>query len=244
MHAQAGFQSRRSPRWWRQFTVATKRSNLIVWLEIGCGLTLFVALWGTWFAFTRDPVDGELLPSAQVSFLLVASLIPAIALIVLMGRRLALRRAAGSTARLHVRLVFLFSLIAAVPTILVAGFAAFLFQSGVDFWFSDEPRNLMENANELAQGYYDQNQRQVAAETVTMAGDVRFYLQQGSVADEEFIDFYTLQITGRELTESAIYQLVDDGSIRTAAMLNLSQDNDTSDVINAALPTIEQGELV
>ena len=244
MDEQAGSQSRRSPRWWRQFTVATKRSNLIVWLEIGCGLTLFVALWGTWFAFTRDPVDGELLPSAQVSFLLVASLIPAIALIVLMGRRLALRRAAGSTARLHVRLVFLFSLIAAVPTILVAGFAAFLFQSGVDFWFSDEPRNLMENANELAQGYYDQNQRQVAAETVTMAGDVRFYLQQGSVADEEFIDFYTLQITGRELTESAIYQLVDDGSIRTAAMLNLSQDNDTSDVINAALPTIEQGELV
>ena len=80
------------------------------------------------------------------------------ALLVLAGRRIALRRAAGSTARLHVRLVFFFSMIAAVPTLLVAGFAAFLFQSGVDFWFSDNSRGLMENANQLAEGYYEENQ--------------------------------------------------------------------------------------
>ena len=238
-------QTKRSPRWRRQFSIATRRSNLFTWLEIGCGVLLLIAIWSTWFAFTRDPVEGELLPSAQVSFLLVLSLIPAIGLVVLFGRRIALRRAAGSTARLHVRLGFFFSLLAAVPTILVAGFAAFLFQSGVDFWFSDEPRNLMDNANELAQGYYDQNQRQVAAETVAMAGDIRFYLQQGgAVTEDQFGDFYALQMTGRELTESAIYQLVNDGSIRTAAMSNLSQDNDTSDAIAAALPAIDQGELV
>jgi two-component system nitrogen regulation sensor histidine kinase NtrY len=38
--------------------------------------------------------------------------------------------------------VFLFSLIAAVPTLLVVIFASWLFQSGVEFWFSDNSRGL------------------------------------------------------------------------------------------------------
>ena len=63
----------------------------------------------------------------QRLFLTIGTLIPAIALVVLFGRRLAIRRAAGSTARLHVRMVFFFSMVAAIPTLLVAGFAAFLF---------------------------------------------------------------------------------------------------------------------
>ncbi|HEX5644365.1 MAG TPA: PAS domain-containing sensor histidine kinase, partial [Erythrobacter sp.] len=171
----------RSPRWWRRFSLAARRANIFVWLEVAATVALVIAVWSTWFAFTSAPPDGTLLPSTQVSFLLVGTLIPAMGLLVLIGRRLALRRAAGSTARLHVRLVFFFSMIAAVPTLLVAGFAAFLFQSGVDFWFSDDSRGLMRNANELAQGYYDQNQRDVAQETVTMAGDMRYYLERGSV---------------------------------------------------------------
>ena len=41
--------------------------------------------------------------------MLVGTLIPALALLVLFGRRLAIRRAGGTTARLHVNLVFFFS---------------------------------------------------------------------------------------------------------------------------------------
>jgi two-component system nitrogen regulation sensor histidine kinase NtrY len=55
-----------------------------------------------------------------VAGLLVANLVPAIALMVLVARRVAKRRAArsliGGRGRLHVRLVALFSAIAAVPT--------------------------------------------------------------------------------------------------------------------------------
>ncbi|TNE55571.1 MAG: HAMP domain-containing protein, partial [Sphingomonadales bacterium] len=172
------------------------------------------------------------------------SLVPAMALLVLMGRRLALKRAAGSTARLHVRLVFLFSLISAVPTLLVAGFAAFLFQSGVDFWFSDDSRGLMDNANELAQGYYDQNQREVAEETVAMAGDMRFYLQQGSLVDEGFADYYALQAQGRDVSESAILQQLPDNSLRTAAILDVMEGNRLLEFSQSVLSRLDDGELV
>jgi two-component system nitrogen regulation sensor histidine kinase NtrY len=87
------------------------------------------------------------------------------ALIVLIGSRVARARAAkslsGANGRLHVRLVALFSLIAAAPTLLVAIFASLLFQQGVDFWFSDRSRGMFENAAALAEGYYQENQRDV-----------------------------------------------------------------------------------
>lgn len=232
------------PRWWRRFSVATRRANLFTWLEGVSIAVLLAAIWGTWFAFSSAPDDGQPLPSGQVSILLISSLVPAMALLVLMGRRLALKRAAGSTARLHVRLVFLFSLISAVPTLLVAGFAAFLFQSGVDFWFSDDSRGLMDNANELAQGYYDQNQREVAEETVAMAGDMRFYLQQGSLVDEGFADYYALQAQGRDVSESAILQQLPDNSLRTAAILDVMEGNRLLEFSQSVLSRLDDGELV
>jgi two-component system, NtrC family, nitrogen regulation sensor histidine kinase NtrY len=235
---------RQSPRWWRRFVIAARRANVFLWLEIICVLALLGAMGATYLAFARATAPDDLLPTMQVSVLLMATLVPAMALLVLIGRRLALRRAAGSTARLHVRLVFFFSMVAALPTLLVAGFAAFLFQTGVDFWFSDDSRGLMENANALAQNYYDANQRDVEQETLTMASDMRFFLERVSITDNDFPDFYALQTQGRKISESAILQRMPDGSLRTAAILNLTEDNSPLDFTRTALPKLEQGEFV
>ena len=105
-------------------------------LEVAALVAVLAMFATTYLAFSNAPPDGRLLPAAQVATLLIATLIPSLGLLILFGRRMAIRRAAGSTARLHTRLVFFFSMVAAVPTLLVAAFAAFLFQSGVDFWFS------------------------------------------------------------------------------------------------------------
>ncbi len=59
------------------------------------------------------------------------------------------------SGRLHTRLVGLFSVIAAVPTVLVAIFASLLFQSGLEFWFSDRARGMLENTVEVARATYD-----------------------------------------------------------------------------------------
>ena len=223
--------------------VAARRANVFLWLEGTALVSLLAAVGATWRAYSRSGAPGNLLPTMEVSILLMATLVPAMALLVLIGRRLALRRAAGSTARLHVRLVFFFSLVAAVPTLLVAGFAAFLFQTGVDFWFSDESRGLMENANALAQNYYDANQRDVEQNTVTMATDMRDTLARVPITDPDFPDFYAYQAQGRRISESAILQRMADGSFRTAAALNLTQDNSPLAFSRAALPRLDRGEL-
>ncbi len=236
--------AKRSPRWWRRFVVSSRRANLFRLLEILSAIALIAALWATWYAFSTAPGERDLLPSMQVSILLMATLVPAMALLVLIGRRLALRRAAGSTARLHVRLVFFFSLIAAIPTLLVAGFAAFLFQSGVDFWFSDNSRGLMENANELAQSYYDENQRDVQNETITMATDMRDILLQVQIVDPGFTDLYLYQTQARKITESVILQRMEDDTLRTAVALNLLEGNHPLRFSENALQRLDEGELV
>lgn len=232
-----------SPRWWRRFVVAARRANVFLWLEIVAVVALIGAVGATYLSFTRSTSTDDLLPTMQVSVLLMATLVPAMALLVLIGRRLALRRAAGSTARLHVRLVFFFSMVAAIPTLLVAGFAAFLFQTGVDFWFSDDSRGLMENANALAQNYYDANQRDVEQNTVTMATDMRDILARVPITDPDFPDFYAYQVQAREISESAILQRMPDASFRTAAALNLTKDNSPLEFSRASLPRLDQGEL-
>ncbi len=235
--------ARQSPRWWRQFVIASRRANLFLWLEILAGIALLMAIVATWLAYSRASRPDDLLPTMQVSLLLMATLVPAMALLVLIGRRLALRRAAGSTARLHVRLVFFFSMVAAIPTLLVAGFAAFLFQTGVDFWFSDDSRGLMENANALAQSYYDANQRNVEQNTVAMATDMRDTLVRVPITDPDFPDFYAYQAQGREITESAILQRMVDGTFRTAVAFNLTEDDSPLEFSRAALARLDQGEL-
>ena len=79
------------------------------------GVILSVAL-ATYIFVTGDAQSERLLTPALVAVIMIANLVPAMALIVLIGSRVARARAvrsmAGGNGRLHVRLVALFSLIA------------------------------------------------------------------------------------------------------------------------------------
>src|SRR5207253_10379324 len=123
----------------------------------------------------RSGEAGSLLPPPVIALLLVANLIPAIALMVLYSRKVAMDRAERGglgSGRLHTRLVALFSVVAAVPTVLVAIFASLLFQSGLEFWFSDRARGMLENSVQLARTTYNTEVDRVSVNTVTAAGDL------------------------------------------------------------------------
>jgi len=181
----------------------------------------------TYIFVTGDAQSERLLTPALVAAIMVANLVPAMALIVLVGSRIARARAArtmaGGNGRLHVRLVALFSLIAAAPTLLVVIFASLLFQFGVDFWFSDRSRGMFENAASLAEGYYQENQREVGANTAAMAADLGNLLTRSTIEAPYFSSYYFQQVVVRNLNESAIIEIGKDGIARTAAAV--SPDN-------------------
>jgi len=117
------------------------------------GLAVAIAV-GSYFIISSGGSEPAMLKPWMVAFLLVANLVPGIALLVLLGRRIAMRRAArspiGGRGQLHVRLVALFSMIAAVPTLLVVIFASLLLQYGVELLYTGRAEGVVENAQTLA----------------------------------------------------------------------------------------------
>ena len=232
------------PRWRRRLQVSARRANLFALIEIVATLA-FIAMTAITFATIQNRSDHELMPSDLTATLLVGTLVPAMALLILLGRRMALRRAAetlAGTGRLHTQLVFFFSLIAAIPTLLVVVFASYLFQSGVEFWFSDSSRGLLENANKLARGYYEQNLRDVGNETVAMASDLRDYLGQAPIASPAFVEGYSYQVVSRKLNESAIIEKGRDGQLRTAAIVDPEKNSNRERITRDVLGRLEAGE--
>ena len=185
-------------------------------------LLLVMAALSIWLL--QEPgTPGSLLSPPLIAALLVAILIPAIALMVLLSRRMAMARAARGglgTGRLHTRLVALFSVIAAVPTVLVAIFASLLFQSGLEFWFSDRARNMIENTVVLARSTYDREVERVGSETVAMSGDLASYLELVSIEDPRFSDGFGQQVLFRNLSEAVIINVGEDNVIRSLALVN------------------------
>jgi two-component system, NtrC family, nitrogen regulation sensor histidine kinase NtrY len=212
-------------------------------------LALIVSIGIATYVFvTGDAQSEELLTPALVAAIMVANLVPAMALIVLIGSRVARARAVrsmeGGNGRLHVRLVALFSLIAAAPTLLVVIFASLLFQFGVDFWFSDRSRGMFENAAGLAEGYFQENQRQVGDNTIAMAKDLGDFLDRRATSDPAFSNYYFQQVVVRNLNESAVIEVGDDGVARTAAAINPDDRAVDNRLTPLMIDRLEAGEQV
>jgi len=185
----------------------------------------FVAMMAFSFWLLRGTGQPEtLLKPPIIALLLIANLIPAIALMVLYARKIAMQRAEKSglgSARLHVRLVALFSVVAAVPTVVVAIFASVLLQSGQEFWFSNRAQGMFEKTTSLAQSIYDSEVQRVASETVTASHDLAGYLQQIPIDDPRFAEAFTkLQVYQRSLSEAIIFTYGRDHQVRSLALVS------------------------
>ena len=193
------------------------------WATVGTAIVLAIVLIALVPILVRAGEPGSLLSPPLIALSLIAILIPAIALMVLLSRRFAKARAReggleGGT--LHTRLVALFSVIAAVPTVLVAIFASLLFQSGLEFWFSDKARGMIENTVAVAQTTYNHEVERVVGETVTMSSDVAGYLRAVPIDDPRFAEGFGRQAYTRNLSEAIIFNVGKDGVIRSLALVN------------------------
>ena len=207
---------------WLERERATGR--LYRYAAIATGILLLgTAALSVWL-LNRGAQPGTLLSPPLIALLLVANLIPAIGLMVLLSRRIARGRAERGgvgTGALHTRLVGLFSVIAAVPTVLVAIFASFLFQAGLEFWLSDRARDMLENAAAIAQNAYQEEVERVAAESLAMSQDVSEYLRQVPIDDPRFADALAgIQVYRRNLSEAVIFRVTEEGEILSLALVN------------------------
>ena len=231
---------------WLQRERASGRFYDRVGFAIGLFLLAIIAL-SAWM-LRRSAEPGTLLSPPLIAMLLIGILLPAIALMALYARKLAVRRAEQGgvgSGRLHVRLVALFTAIAAVPTVLVAIFASVLFQSGLEFWFSNRARGMLENSVQLARTTYEAEIERVSANTLAASENIADYLRKTTMEDPRFQDaFARLQVLNRGLSEAIIFTYGPDKQIRTLALVDPYDRPLNRDIPVGALNKLDKMEVV
>jgi len=129
----------------------------------------------TYLALTGAPPFGP--HPVVVLSLLNLDLVLLLALAALVTKRLvevwASRRRGLAGSRLQVRLVVLFSLIAVLPTIIVAVFSYLFFSFGIESWFSDKVRTAITESVQVADAYVKEHQQAIRADALGMANTRR-----------------------------------------------------------------------
>ncbi|CAN1564274.1 NtrY Signal transduction histidine kinase involved in nitrogen fixation and metabolism regulation [Rhabdaerophilaceae bacterium] len=140
---------------------------LIVALAFLSSIITFLVLMGALGVEPRQPVARAIL---------IFNVLLILALLFLIGRHVLLLRKqskAGMTgARLQRRVVGLFSLVAAVPTALVASAGLFALERGLKPWFSGDLKTLVTNSESIAQNFQQQLCQNLGRELRLMALDV------------------------------------------------------------------------
>ncbi len=75
-------------------------------------------------------------------------------------------------ARLHIRIVALFSIIAALPALLLAVGATVTFSRSLDSWFSTRMRAIVSSSGDVANAYLDEHGQVIRTDIVNMARDL------------------------------------------------------------------------
>jgi len=109
------------------------------------------------------------------------------------------RRRGRAAARLHVRIVALFSVIAAVPAVLVAVVASVTLDRGLDRLFSQQTQSLIENSLIVADAYVREQVQFVRAESIATAIELARAKPLFDQSREQFHQFLAVQASIRGL---------------------------------------------
>jgi hypothetical protein len=146
-------------------------------------------------------VVAIVLANAAVLVLLAASLVARIV------RVWAERRRGSAGSRLHVRLVLLFGVVAVVPALIVAAFAAVFFNLGIQAWFNDRVRSTLEVSLVASRAWLDNHRDEIRVDALAMAADLnraaQIFLPQNPIAFERTL---ATQASIRGLTEAVVIE--------------------------------------
>ncbi|WP_417811316.1 ATP-binding protein [Thalassospira alkalitolerans] len=165
-----------------------------------------ISVLATYLAMTGT---APLRPEPRLILLLLnIDLILVLALATLVARKLVQiwveRKRGAAGAKLHTRMVLLFSLVAITPAIIVSVFSALFLHFGIQGWFSDRIRTAVEESMVIADAYLKEHQELIRADVLATANDLQ-RLGVTFATDRERVErILTAQAGARGLPEAVI----------------------------------------
>jgi two-component system nitrogen regulation sensor histidine kinase NtrY len=126
--------------------------------------------------------------------------------------RIIIARVSGTAgAKLHARLVAMFSIVAVMPAIIVAVFAAVTLNRGLDAWFSQRTQIIISNAQTVAEAYLNEHHHVLRGDVLAMATDLNRAAPYLASNPERFQQLVATQAALRSLP--AAYLINSEGRI-------------------------------
>ena len=220
-----------------------RRSGVGAKLEIGLAMLAVASGVGTYIALSREnvaagPGDG------LIAALLLVNLVLLVTLAALVARRVVsvwlARREGSAGSNLHLRLVGLFALVAAVPSVIMAVLSALFLQYGVQNWFSETVRGALNNSLEVAEAYIEEHRKNIKLDLVAMANDLNRAAGEAERAKDYLDGLVESQAIFRALQEAIVF----DSNGRILAKYSLDLDLSANRVPNTVMQRVQGGEVV
>lgn len=210
---------------------------VVILLSAGavCGLLTYASL-------VNVPPFGN--SSNALIVLLNLNIIILLALVVIVSRRiiaLYVRRKKGiAGSNLHIRLVFIFSLLTALPAVFMAIFSVSFFYFGLHGWLDDRVRTAVNESQAVAEAYLSEHKQLIRADVLGMVTDLDREAAILAFNQEAMIKMLQTQSFLRNF--SNIHILRGDGSV--TAQANLDVNFVASDVLSQFSQKVSPDEVL
>jgi two-component system, NtrC family, nitrogen regulation sensor histidine kinase NtrY len=185
-------------------------------------------------------------PTSELTYdLLLANSVLVVLMLIMIGAQmlhLLLERRRGTAGTgLHIRLISLFSIIALVPAILVAVFATVTLNRGLDTWFSDRTRAIVDTASTVADAYLTNASEATRTDTANIAADLVQQLNDFNNDRPTYLKRVARQVALRNLAAAYVF----DGSTKQI-QANVTADERIKFIAPPpeAIEKADKGELV
>ena len=132
------------------------------------------------------------------------------------------RRQGLAGSQLHTRLVMLFSVIAVIPTIVVAVFSVVLFDFGIRSWFTERIGAAVDASQAVAAAYLEEHRQNITGDALAMAIDLNRQAPFLMARPKQLIKFVQAQAAIRNLTEVVVFET--SGKVLAKTGLSLTFD--------------------
>ncbi len=131
------------------------------------------------------------------------------------------RRKGKAAARLHIRIVGLFAIVATLPAIFVAIAAGITLDLGLDRWFEERTRSIVDSSISVAQAYVTESGRGLQNTTLNMASLLDRGRRLYSLDRTGFRNLMTRQAQGRGLSQAKLLRR--DGTLILQARVSIDR---------------------
>ena len=143
-----------------------------------------------------------------IIILIILDLVLFLCLFTLLARNIfrAWHKSKYHSGRLQNKIIFMFCLVAAIPTIIITVFSTIFFNFGIQSWFDQRVSTAISESVVVSESYFKTQLQLIESDIRIMMQDVNFLAPDISYGPERLAQYLSKQAEDKELVEAVIFQ--------------------------------------